>query len=171
MNREDIFDKHSTAYYDANEQKTEVLTKRRFERAVDEILEPINLKITGLEDALFMRKEIIERLDEQVKELEIDANYGNMLLTECENLKSDVLVAQEQRDRLQNRVIELEEVANELRQTIIAKQQREIRLENILAPHQELTQWIEEQIMDENDLDVSHDFIQLLYNKVYKINH
>lgn len=108
------------------------------------------------------------------EQLEIDANYGNMLLAECEDLKSAVVVAQEQRDRLQSRVIELEEVANELRQTIIAKQQREIRLENLLAPHQELTQWIEEEIDNEPDtriFEVSHDFLESLYDKVHKLNH
>ena len=48
MNIEDLFEKHSTAYYDANEHKTEVLTKRRFERAVAEM----ELKIFDLEQQI-----------------------------------------------------------------------------------------------------------------------
>lgn len=105
------------------------------------------------------------------QQLFVEERQNEMLITECEDLKSAVVVAEEQRDRLQANLIDKEEVNAELRQTIIALQQRQIKLENLLAPHQELTQWIEEEIMDENDLDVSHDFIQILYNKVYKINH
>ena len=59
MNITDLFEKHSTAYYDANEQKTEVLTKRRFENAIDEI----------------------------TKQLEIQENYNEMLVKEIEELK------------------------------------------------------------------------------------
>jgi seryl-tRNA synthetase len=72
--------------------------------------------------------------------------------------------------QVQASVVEFEEKVNELNQTIIAKQQREIRLENILAPHQELTQWIEEEI-EPVTFEVSHDFLENLLNKVNKINH
>lgn len=46
-------------------------------------------------------------------------------------------------------------------------------LEKIILPHQELTQWIEEQISDENNnvIEPSHDFINMLFEKVHKINH
>ena len=47
-------------------------------------------------------------------------------------------------------------------------------LENMLADHQELTQWIEEQIDNEPGtiiFEISHDFLEILYNKVHKINH
>lgn len=109
-----------------------------------------------------------------LNQLTLQENYNDMLVNECEDLKSAVVVAEEQRDRLQNNLINKEEVNAELRQTIIAKQQREIRLENMLADHQELTQWIEEQIdniPDTRIFEVSHDFLEILYDKVHKINH
>lgn len=109
-----------------------------------------------------------------LNQLALQENYNDMLVNECEDLKSAVVVAEEQRDRLQNNLIDKEEVNAELRQTIIAKQQREIRLENMLADHQELTQWIEEQIDNDPDtriFEVSHDFLEILYAKVHKINH
>lgn len=76
--------------------------------------EALQLKITALEDALFMRKKIIDGCDKKMKEFE-----------------------------------------------------------DTLLLHQELTQWIEEEITNENDKDVlecSHDFLQNLYNRVTKIN-
>ena len=109
-----------------------------------------------------------------LNQLTLQENYNDMLVNECEDLKSAVVVAEEQRDRLQNNLIDKEEVNAGLRQTIIAKQQREIRLENMLANHQELTQWIEEQIDNDPDtriFEVSHDFLEILYAKVHKINH
>lgn len=60
MNIDDLFEKHSVAYYDANEAKTEVLTKRRFERAVAEI-----------EQQLF-----------------VEQRQNEMLIKECEDLKA-----------------------------------------------------------------------------------
>ena len=108
-------------------------------------------------------------------EVECDLGAKNMLLeTELNTLKQTAESISEQRDRLQNNLIDKEEVNAELRQTIIAKQQREIRLENMLSDHQELTQWIEEQIDNEPDtriFEVSHDFLEILYAKVHKINH
>jgi len=109
-----------------------------------------------------------------LNQLTLQENYNDMLVTECEDLKSAVVVAEEQRDRLQANLIDKEEVNAELRQTIIALQQRQIRLENMLADHQELSQWIEEQIDNEPDTrvyEVSHDFLEILYDKVHKINH
>jgi Cft2 family RNA processing exonuclease len=109
-----------------------------------------------------------------LNQLTLQENYNDMLVTECEDLKSAVVVAEEQRDRLQANLIDKEEVNAELRQTIIALQQRQIRLENMLADHQELSQWIEEQIDNDPDTriyEVSHDFLEILYDKVHKINH
>jgi len=109
-----------------------------------------------------------------LNQLTLQENYNDMLVNECEDLKSAVVVAEEQRDRLQANLIDKEEVNAELRQTIIALQQRQIRLENMLADHQELSQWIEEQIDNEPDTrvyEVSHDFLEILYDKVHKINH
>jgi hypothetical protein len=109
-----------------------------------------------------------------LNQLTLQENYNDMLVNECEELKSKVIIAIEQRNMLQANLIEKEEVNAELRQTIIAKQQREIRLEDILAPHQELTQWIEEELICEpnsNKFEVSHDFLEILFYKVIQINH
>lgn len=109
-----------------------------------------------------------------LNQLTLQENYNDMLVNECEDLKSAVVVAEEQRDRLQSNLIDKEEVNAELRQTIIALQQRQIKLENMLADHQELSQWIEEQIDNEPNtriFEVSHDFLEILYDKVHKINH
>ena len=121
------------------------------------------------------RQKIEEPLIREVAELET----SNVLLTnQNEQFKSDYVVLEEKFIRLQTNIVEYqnEKEVFELHKTAMKdalnmRNERIERLENILLPHQELTQWIEEQIMDENDFDVSHDFIQLLYNKVYKINH
>lgn len=45
---------------------------------------------------------------------------------------------------------------------------------NLLLKHQELTQWIEEEIDNEPDtriFEVSHDFLENLYERVHKLNH
>ena len=48
-----------------------------------------------------------------------------------------------------------------------------VELLDLLLKHQELTQWIEEEISDEinNVVEPSHDFINILFEKVYKLNH
>ena len=67
-------------------------------------------------------KQIANTLGAQIYELE----------QSIENLRGQLDNTIEQRDRLQNNLIEKEEVNAELRQTIIAKTQREIILENRL---------------------------------------
>jgi len=44
---------------------------------------------------------------------------------------------------------------------------------NLLLKHQELTQWIEEEISDEKDnvVEPSHDFLNILFEKIHKLNH
>ena len=62
----------------------------------------------------------------------------------------------------------------ELERFIEIRRKRELRLEEILAPHQELTQWIEEEMTCEPNSDkfeVSHDFLESLFYKVVQINH
>jgi len=118
-----------------------------------------------------IEKAYILGANKYLSQLEIEEQQNEMLITECEDFKSEIVVIEEKAIRLEARSIELEEICDELRNTITAKTFREMKLETILAPHQELTQWIEEEIMSENNIDISHDFIKLLYNKVYKVNH
>lgn len=109
-----------------------------------------------------------------LSQLHVEESNNAMLVQELEELKQRDEIVCEQRNRLQNNLINQEEVNAELRQTIIALQQRHIKLENMLADHQELSQWIEEQIDNEPDtmiFEVSHDFLEILYDKVHKINH
>lgn len=80
MNIDDLFEKHSVAYYDANEAKTEVLTKRRFERAVAEI-----------EQQLF-----------------VEQRQNEMLIKECEDLTAENKHQIFLNDLLEAKVIELE---------------------------------------------------------------
>lgn len=134
----------------------------------------LRIKIYDLTNGKENGNELLENFDELVQQHFIECRNNEMLITECEDLKSAVVVAEEQRDRLQANLIDKEEVNAELRQTIIALQQRQIKLENMLADHQELSQWIEEQIDNEPDtriFEVSHDFLEILYDKVHKINH
>ena len=83
MNIEDLFEKHSTAYYDANEQKTEVLTKRRFESAVAEM----ELQIFDLEQQLEERNVSIQAL-EKVNELVKCLQDAAIVCKEKNELKS-----------------------------------------------------------------------------------
>ena len=134
----------------------------------------LRIKIYDLTNGKENGNELLENFDELVQQHFIECRNNEMLITECEDLKSAVVVAEEQRDRLQANLIDKEEVNAELRQTIIALHQRQIKLENMLADHQELSQWIEEQIDNEPDtriFEVSHDFLEILYDKVHKINH
>lgn len=126
----------------------------------------LRIKIYDLTNGKENGNELLENFDELVQQHFIECRNNEMLITECEDLKSAVVVAEEQRDRLQANLIDKEEVNAELRQTIIALHQRQIKLENMLADHQELSQWIEARIFE-----VSHDFLEILYDKVHKINH
>lgn len=85
MNIDDLFEKHSVAYYDANEAKTEVLTKRRFERAVAEIEQQLfveqrqnEMLIKECEDLTAENKHQIflnDLLEAKVRELEAKLKY------------------------------------------------------------------------------------------------
>lgn len=143
----------------ANELKTE------------ETIEKIKNKIADFGDGPleFETSEISVLLNQLI----LQENYNDMLVTECENLKSEVVVAEEQRDRLQNNLIDKEEVNQGLRNQIVQLQEKQTKTENMLLLHQELTQWIAEEIDNDPDtriFEVSHDFLEILHDKVNKIN-
>lgn len=114
-------------------------------------------------------KEILQDAEIKVSDFKDEIIYS-VIVNNIDIILADVEAKNEQRNRLQSRVIELEEVGNELRQTIIAKQHREIKLENLLALHQELTQWVEE--IYDNDFKFldNADFVEQLMDKVTKLN-
>lgn len=49
---------------------------------------------------------------------------------------------------------------------------KNVSIDNLLLEHQELTQWIEEEISDDKDnvTEPSHDFLSILLKKVIKLN-
>lgn len=99
-----------------------------------------------MKEALFQRNTMIQDLDQEVQELE----------DKVEDLESDLHLTEGQ---LRSKKIDVEFLKD-----------RVSVLEKILLPHQELTQWVEEEIdnMDKKEL---LNFIQKLYDKAHKINH
>jgi len=81
-----------------------------------------------------------------LNQLELQENYNDMLVRELEELKKE------------NKELHFK---NDV-------------LEDICLQHQNLTQWIEEEIDNEPDtriFEVSHDFLENLYERVHKLNH
>lgn len=143
----------------ANELKTE------------ETIEKIKNRIADFGDGSleFETSEITVLLNQLI----LQENYNDMLVNELEDKKSEVVVAEEQRDRLQNNLIDKEEVNQGLRNQIVQLQEKQTKTENMLLLHQELTQWIQEEIDNDPDtriFEVSHDFLEILHDKVNKIN-
>lgn len=135
------------------------MTKQKIKQMLDE-------RIGQIDAHKLEENEWIVGLMEQVAyEVECDLGAKNMLLeTELNALKETCESIAKQRDRLQNNLIDKELEENEWI----------VRLEDILAPHQELTQWIEEEMTCEpnsNKFEVSHDFLEGLFYKVVQINH
>ena len=106
-----------------------------------------------MKTALFQRNQIIQDLDQEIQGLDKDIEELN---DKIESLEHDVHLTEEQ---VRHKKMDIELLKD-----------RVSVLEKILLPHQELTQWIEEEIdnMDKNEL---LNFTQKLYDKVYKINH
>lgn len=105
-----------------------------------------------------IKQETIEKLKEMIMDfgdglLEFETKDINDLLNQLE-------LQENYNDML---VIELEELRS-----------KNNVIENICLKHQELTQWIEEEVDNEPDTaiyEVSHDFLENLYNRVHKLNH
>ena len=90
-------------------------------------------------------------------QLEIEEAQNSMLIGELSDCETSNTLLTNQNEEFKSELLVLNE--------------RQERLEELLAPHQELTQWIEEELGDDDVMEVSHDFLQILYNKVHKINH
>lgn len=107
-----------------------------------------------------------------LNQLELQENYNDMLVRELEDLKSEnekMKVALFQRNGAIN---DLDTENKELREENKELHFKNDVLEDICLQHQNLTQWIEEEISDENDnvIECSHDFLQNLFWKVHKLN-
>ncbi len=107
-----------------------------------------------------------------LNQLELQENYNDMLVRELEDLKAEnekMKVALFQRNGAIN---DLDTENKELREENKELHFKNDVLEDICLQHQNLTQWIEEEISDENDnvIECSHDFLQNLFWKVHKLN-
>jgi len=107
-----------------------------------------------------------------LNQLELQENYNDMLVRELEDLKAEnekMKVGLFQRN---GAITDLDTENKELREENKELHFKNDVLEDICLQHQNLTQWIEEEISDENDnvIECSHDFLQNLFWKVHKLN-
>ena len=123
-----------------------------------------------------------------LNQLELQENYNNMLVEELERLKAEnekqkvgLFQRMEASNDLDKELMEkradledLEKENDNLRAENKDLHFKNDVIENICLQHQELTQWIEEEIDNEPDtriFEVSHDFLENLYERVHKLNH
>jgi len=128
-----------------------------------------------------------------LNQLTLQENYNDMLVTECENLKSEVVVLEEWRDRHEENAVKQFERIKELEAEIdrmqehlmhneaelipLRKENKDLHfkndlLEDICLTHQNLTQWIEEQIdeVEPRFFKVEDNFIETLFDEIININ-
>lgn len=123
-----------------------------------------------------------------LNQLELQENYNDMLVRELEDLKAE-------NEKMKIGLFQRMETINDLDKELMEKradiedlekendnlraENKDLHfkndvIENICLQHQELTQWIEEEIDNEPDtriFEVSHDFLENLYERVHKLNH
>ena len=140
------------------------------ELKLEQTIEKVKNMIIDFGDGLleFETKDITIVLNQ----LELQENYNDMLVRELEDLKAEnekMKVALFQRNGAIN---DLDTENKELREENKELHFKNDVLEDICLQHQNLTQWIEEEISDENDnvIECSHDFLQNLFWKVHKLN-
>ncbi len=88
-------------------------------------------------------------------------------------LKDALDVRNEMVERLQNSLIYKQEDLEKAINTNFKLMEKSLKYEALLLEHQNLTQWIEEEMGSEIEgqpSEPSHDFLQILLNKVEKIN-
>jgi len=107
-----------------------------------------------------------------LNQLELQENYNDMLVRELEDLKAENEKMKVALFQWNGAVNDLDTENKELREENKELHFKNDVLEDICLRHQELTQWIEEEISDENDnvIECSHDFLQNLFWKVHKLN-
>lgn len=146
----DNVDKLNNAIYEKNtlifDLQNQIQRRDIMVSDLDEQITELKSENEKMKEALFQRNTMIQDLDQEVQELE----------DKVEDLESDLHLTEAQ---LRSKKIDIEFLKD-----------RVSVLEKILLPHQELTQWVEEEIdnIDKNEL---LNFIQKLYDKVHEINH
>lgn len=166
-----------------SDMKAEIKRKETMQTKEENLemkLKARDLEITALKDALFIRNQMIQRLDTTIADLNTELNDRENQLEERNvsiNAIEDYKDLEAENDKLGSQVDDLQSDLHLTEAQLRSKKidiellkDRVDILEKILLPHQELTQWIEEEIdnMDKNEL---LNFIQKLYDKVHKINH
>ena len=109
-----------------------------------------------------------------LNQLELQENYNDMLVRELEDLKAENEKLKVSNYQWKGAFNDLETETKELRAENKDLHFKNDVIENICLQHQELTQWIEEEIDNEPDtriFEVSHDFLENLYERVHKLNH
>lgn len=124
------------------------------------------------------RKIDIELLKDRIKGLNKEIEY---LKAENEKMKVGLFQRMETINDLDKELMEkradiedLEKENDNLRAENKDLHFKNDLLQSICLQHQELTQWIEEEIDNEPDtriFEVSHDFLENLYERVHKLNH
>ena len=114
-------------------------------------------KVDNLESCLLTRNKTIQALDDDIESLHKDKEH----LINALDVRNDEA---EKQDKVIEKLLQ-ENKELHFKNDVI---------ENICLQHQELTQWIEEEIDNEPDtriFEVSHDFLENLYERVHKLNH
>ncbi len=109
-----------------------------------------------------------------LNQLELQENYNDMLVRELEDLKAENEKLKVSNYQWQGAFNDLETETKELREENKELHFKNDLIEDICLQHQNLTQWIEEEIDNEPDtriFEVSHDFLENLYERVHKLNH
>jgi hypothetical protein len=134
------------------------------EKAI-ELLEKAELKADDFKNEAIYNT-ITNNIAELLNKLELQENYNDMLVKELDELKAE-------NDRMQEHLMH-----NEAELIPLRKENKDLHfkndlLENICLQHQELTQWIEEQIdeVEPRIFKVEDNFIETLFDEIININH
>ncbi len=134
------------------------------EKAI-ELLEKAEIKSNDFKDEVIY-KTVVNNIAELLNKLELQENYNDMLVAELNELKAE-------NDRMQEHLMH-----NEAELIPLRKENKDLNfkndlLEDICLTHQNLTQWIEEQIdeVEPRVFKVEDDFIETLFDEIININH
>jgi predicted nuclease with TOPRIM domain len=136
-----------------------------FSKLTDEQLDKITSDFKNLNKQI-RNNMTVKDLKEFLNKLELQENYNDMLVKELDELKAE-------NDRMQEHLMH-----NEAELIPLRKENKDLHfkndlLENICLQHQELTQWIEEQIdeVEPRIFKVEDNFIETLFDEIININH
>lgn len=130
-----------------------------------ELLEKAEIKSNDFKDEVIY-KTVVNNIAELLNELELQENYNDMLVAELNELKAE------------NDIMQEHLMHNEAELIPLRKENKDLHfkndvLEDICLTHQNLTQWIEEQIdeVEPRVFNVEDNFIETLFDEIININH